>query len=76
MKCMICKHGTTIDGLSTITLERGSSTIVFKDVPTLVCDNCGEQYVDEKITDDLLKNANDIIKGGAEVDIRKYQAAA
>ncbi|MCF6341164.1 MAG: type II toxin-antitoxin system MqsA family antitoxin [Sulfurimonas sp.] len=76
MKCMICKHGETQEGTTTITLERGTSTIVFKDVPALVCDNCGEKYVEDKITKSLLKNANDIIKSGVEVDIRKFQIAA
>ena len=76
MKCMICKHGETQKGTTTITLERGTSTIVFKDVPALVCDNCGEKYVEDKITRNLLQNANDIIKSGAEIDIRKFQTAA
>jgi YgiT-type zinc finger domain-containing protein len=73
---MICKHGETQKGTTTITLERGTSTIVFKDVPALVCDNCGEKYVEDKITRNLLQNANDIIKSGAEIDIRKFQTAA
>ena len=76
MKCMICKHGETQKGTTTITLERGTSTIIFKDVPALVCDNCGEKYVEDKITKSLLQNANDIIKSGVEVDIRKFQTAA
>ncbi len=76
MKCMICKHGETQKGTTTITLERGTSTIIFKDVPALVCDNCGEKYVEDETTKSLLKNANDIIKSGAEVDIRKFQTAA
>ncbi len=76
MKCVICKHGETKDGTTTITLERDSSTIIFKDVPAQICDNCGEKYVDEKTTKDVLKKANDIIKSGVEVDIRKFQVAA
>jgi YgiT-type zinc finger domain-containing protein len=76
MKCVICKHGEMIEGPTTITLEKASSTIVFKDVPALICDNCGEKYIDEQTSKALLKNANDIIKSGAEVDIRKFQVAA
>jgi len=76
MKCVICKHGETIKGTTTITLERGTSTIVFKDVPADICDNCGEKYVNDNITKDLLKKANELIKNGTEVDIRKFQVAA
>ena len=76
MKCVICKHGQMKAGETTITLERGSSTIVFKDVPAQICDNCGERYVDAKITKDLLKKANELAENGIEVDIRKYKTAA
>ena len=76
MQCVICRHGETIEGTTTITLERGASTIVFKDVPAKICDNCGEKYVDETITKELLKKANELIKNGTEVDIRKFQVAA
>jgi YgiT-type zinc finger domain-containing protein len=76
MKCVICKHGETKDGTATITLERGNSTIVFKDVPAQICNNCGEKYVDSKTTKNLLKKANELVKNGTEVDIRKFQVAA
>jgi YgiT-type zinc finger domain-containing protein len=76
MKCVICKHGESQKGTTTVTLERGTSTIVFKDVPAQICDNCGEKYVDSAITKELLRKANELISNGTEVDIRKFQAAA
>ena len=76
MKCVICKHGEMKTGTATVTLERGASTIVFKDVPAEICDNCGEKYVDGQITKELLKKANELVKNGTEVDIRKFQLAA
>ncbi|SFV74762.1 hypothetical protein MNB_SM-3-1478 [hydrothermal vent metagenome] len=76
MKCMICKHGETKKGTTTVTLEKGSSTIVFKEVPAHVCDNCGEKYIDESTTKELLKKARDIVQSGVEVDIRKYGLVA
>ena len=76
MKCVICKHGETQKGTTTVTLERDTSTIVFKDVPALICDNCGEKYIDEEVTKDLLKKANELVENGTEVDIRKFQTAA
>ena len=76
MKCVICKHGESQEGTTTVTLERGISTIVFKDVPAQICDNCGEKYVDSAITKELLRKANELISNGTEVDIRKFQVAA
>ena len=76
MKCVICKHGESQEGTTTVTLERGTSTIVFKDVPAQICDNCGEKYVDSAITKELLRKANELISNGTEVDIRKFQVAA
>jgi YgiT-type zinc finger domain-containing protein len=76
MKCVICKYGETKEGTTTITLERGNSTIVFKDVPAQICDNCGEKFVDATTTKELLKKANELIKNGTEVDIRKFSVAA
>ncbi len=76
MKCMICKHGETKEGTTTVTLEKGNSTIVFKEVPAEICDNCGEKYMDESTTKGLLNRAREIVKNGVEIDIRKYDTAA
>ena len=76
MRCMICKNGKTEDGFTTITLEKSGATLVFKNVPALVCDNCGEKYIQGEITKNLLKKANDIVKSGAEIDIRDYERVA
>jgi len=76
MKCMICKHGETKEGTTTVTFEKKSSTIVFKEVPAHICDNCGEKYMDEATTKELLKKAREIVKNGVEIDIRKYNIAA
>lgn len=46
MKCVICKHGETRPGMTTVTLERGGATLVVKGVPARICGNCGEAYVD------------------------------
>ncbi|HHD78439.1 MAG TPA: type II toxin-antitoxin system MqsA family antitoxin [Epsilonproteobacteria bacterium] len=76
MKCVICKNGETQEGFTTVTLEKNGSTVVFKEVPAQICDNCGEKYINSFITKELLKKARTIVKNGAEVDIRKYETAA
>ena len=75
MKCPICKHGNTHAGIASITLERDSSTMVFKRVPADICENCGEIYHDAKVTRSLLQQADQAAKGGVEIDVRRYAAA-
>jgi len=76
MKCPICKHGETNQGLTTVTLERGGMTIVFRGVPGQVCDNCGETFHDEAVTAALLRQAEQAAEAGVEVDIRRFAVAA
>lgn len=76
MKCVICKHGETQQGFTTVTLEKNGATIIFKHVPAHVCDNCGEKYVDGEVTSEVLKKAQEIVNNGVQIDIREYQSAA
>lgn len=75
MKCVICKNGETHPGSVTVTLEREGMIVVFRNVPASVCENCGEQYVDEATADRLLKTAEEAMRAGVQVDIRDYVAA-
>lgn len=72
MKCPICKHGNTHAGVSSITLERGDSMVMFKSVPAEICDNCGEVFHDAKVTKSLLEQADLAAKSGVEIDVRRY----
>jgi YgiT-type zinc finger domain-containing protein len=74
MKCVICKHGQTKPGLVTVTLERENSLVVIKKVPAEVCDNCGEYYLSDIITSQVLQRAEVAINNGAEVEIIRYAA--
>lgn len=75
MKCVICKQGETRPGTVTVTLEREATTLVFKNVPAQVCENCGEAYVDESTTDHLLVTAEAAVKAGVQVEVRQFVAA-
>jgi hypothetical protein len=50
-------------------------TLVTKGVPALICDNCGEEYVDEEITARLLAAADEAERAGVEVEVREFVAA-
>jgi YgiT-type zinc finger domain-containing protein len=71
MKCLICKIGETKADLATMTMERGETVLVIREVPARVCDNCGEPYFDASTTDQLLA----ILEKAVQVDVRHYKAA-
>jgi YgiT-type zinc finger domain-containing protein len=75
MKCVVCKQADTRPGATTVTLERDGSTFVVREVPAQVCPNCGEDYVDAKVTAELLNTAERLSQAGAQVDVRRYAAA-
>ena len=58
-----------------MTLEKDGATLVFKGVPARVCGSCGEEYVDEEITANLLRSAEEAARSGIQVEIRQYTAA-
>jgi len=58
-----------------VTLERDGTTLIFKEVPAEICDNCGEEYLDEATTAKLLQEADRAARSGVEVEIRTYAAA-
>ena len=74
MKCAICISGTTAPGRTTVTLDRGGTTIVFRDVPADVCTTCGEAYTDSATTAALLTQAEAAIKAGVTVEVRSFAA--
>jgi len=74
MKCVICKQGETKFGKVTVTLTRGGTTVIIKNVPAEVCENCGEYYLSEEVTKKILERAEHAVKSGSELDILKYAA--
>jgi YgiT-type zinc finger domain-containing protein len=74
MKCVICREGQTAPGQATVTLQRGGSTIIFKNVPAQVCANCGEYYLSESVADQLLTRAEAAVQSGAELEVIRFAA--
>ncbi len=74
MNCVICRNGNTKPGYVSVTLEKEGSTIIFREVPADVCENCGEYYLSEEITGLLLERANKAVNNGALIEIQKFAA--
>jgi YgiT-type zinc finger domain-containing protein len=75
MKCLVCKNGETSEAKTTVTLERQGMTFVFKEVPALVCQNCGEEYLSDDISKRLLELAGRVAQTGMEISVHRFSEA-
>lgn len=74
MNCVICEQGETRPGNTTVTLTRGETTIVVKNVPAEICENCGEYYLSDEISSQILAMGEEAIKHNAEVEVIQFAA--
>ena len=74
MRCVICKAGAIAEGKATVTLERGSSLIIVKGVPAGICEQCGEYYLSEDVTEKVMARAEEAVARNAELEIIRYAA--
>jgi hypothetical protein len=51
------------------------TTLVVKSVPASVCQTCGEEYVDEATTRDLIEAAAAADRMGVQIAVRRFAAA-
>jgi YgiT-type zinc finger domain-containing protein len=75
MKCTVCKQGETQPGATTVTLERNATTLVVKEVPAQICENCGEAYMAEETTVTLLAMLKQSATNGVAVEVRDFAPA-
>jgi len=73
----MCSAGTlqkaSAGGTTTLTVEHGEATIVFKDVPADVCDTCGEAYLDEDVSAAVYEKAEAAVESGVQFAMRRWR---
>ncbi|MCL4541799.1 MAG: type II toxin-antitoxin system MqsA family antitoxin [Chloroflexi bacterium] len=74
MKCVICKQGETVPGRVAVTLQRGETIVIIRDVPAQVCQDCGEYYLDEPVASNVYARGEEAVNRHAEVEILHYAA--
>jgi hypothetical protein len=57
-----------------VTLQRGDSVLVIRDVPAQICEDCGEYYLDEATAMQVYAEAEGGVRRNAEVEIHRYAA--
>jgi YgiT-type zinc finger domain-containing protein len=74
MKCVSCKTGETHAGHTTVTLQRGPTVVVIRDVPAAICEDCGEYYLDDVTARRVYVDAEQSALRYVEVEIQRYAA--
>ncbi len=74
MKCVICKQGDTRPGHVHVTLQRGNTVIVVKNVPADICVNCQEYYLSAEATERVLAQGEQAVERGAEIEVVGFAA--
>ena len=74
MKCTICSRGETQPGTATVVLERVQTTVVIKDVPADICENCSEYYLTKELTEKVMVMAEEAVQNNVEVEVLRCAA--
>ncbi|HKY53778.1 MAG TPA: type II toxin-antitoxin system MqsA family antitoxin [Anaerolineales bacterium] len=72
MICLICRQAELVEGLTSISFERGEVRLVVNRVPARVCPNCDEAYVDEAVAAQLLQLAKKVYEAGILDEVIEY----
>ncbi len=49
MTCIVCKHGETEPGVTTLSVDRGGYVVVIRSVRADVCSTCGEESLSAEV---------------------------
>ncbi|NCR36869.1 MAG: type II toxin-antitoxin system MqsA family antitoxin [Microcystis aeruginosa S11-01] len=72
MESVICKNGTTRSGFVTVTLDRDNCIVILKQVPADVCQNCGDYYLSESVTAEVLQKGDVPIRLASTSDCASF----
>lgn len=72
MNCLVCHHGQTGPGRTTVAFHRDSRTVVINEVPADICENCTEVYVAEDVTKRVLAIAGEARYAGVQLLVRDF----
>jgi len=73
MTCVLCK-GKMKKGLVNYSVDCKSQFLLIKDVPALICDQCGESFFDDEVYDKIEKIVDVARKSNVEIEILKFAA--
>ena len=74
MKCAICRNGETVPSRITVVLEHDRTTLIFREVPADVCENCGEEYLPKEVNGESLRKAENAVQRGVDLELLRFAA--
>jgi len=72
--CPIC-GGTKTQGMTTFTVDLGFGVVVVRNVPALVCDQCGADWIADETAERLEKTVDDARHRHRQVEVTAYMPA-
>ena len=76
MNCPLCKV-KMIEGTTVLTFKMDSAKIlVIRNVPALVCDQCGDEFVSLETSKNVEKQVNKAVDDGISMGFLSYTMAA
>ncbi len=69
MKCVICKTGECVPGVTNFTHIIEGKLIVVKNVKANICQNCNEAYFDEEAVQYIQQKINEALKSHETVEL-------
>lgn len=66
--CPIC-GGTKMTAKTTFSVDKGDTLIVVRDVPATVCEQCGEEWIDDETSAKLERIVDEAQAKNAQVEI-------
>ncbi len=72
-KCPLCK-GDLKKGDTTYSVDLGFGIVVVRNVPAKVCGQCGEEWIESKVAEELEKIVNTAREHRFEIEVISFQS--
>jgi len=69
MKCVICKTGDCVAGITNFTHLIDGKLIVVKNVKANICQNCDEAYFEEEAVKYIQQKTDEVMKSQEAVEV-------
>jgi len=73
--CPFC-GGKTEQGTTTFTADLGFGVVVVRDVPALICAQCGEAWFEDGVAEKLEKVVHSAREHGSDVEVTRWDQIA